>query len=91
VVTRVRPRALVLLVALASAVAQSFGRFSYALLLPAIDRDLLGSYAVAGLVGTANVAAYLLGTLAVSALSRWIRPAAAIQAGWSSAPSAWAC
>jgi predicted MFS family arabinose efflux permease len=81
VVTRVRPRALVLLVALASAVAQSFGRFSYALLLPAIDRDLLGSYAVAGLVGTANVAAYLLGTLAVSALSRWIRPAAAIQAG----------
>ena len=76
-----RPRALVLLVALASAVAQSFGRFSYALLLPAIDRDLLGSYAVAGLVGTANVAAYLLGTLAVSALSRWIRPAAAIQAG----------
>jgi len=78
---QVRPRSLVLLVALASAVAQSFGRFSYALLLPAIDRDLLNSYAVAGLVGTANVGAYLLGTLAVSALSRRARPAALIQAG----------
>jgi predicted MFS family arabinose efflux permease len=78
---QVRPRFLVLLVALASAVAQSFGRFSYALLLPAIDRDLLDSYAVAGLVGTANVAAYLLGTVGVSALARRARPAALIQAG----------
>jgi predicted MFS family arabinose efflux permease len=72
---------LVLLVALASAVAQAFGRFSYAVLLPAINRDLLGSYAVAGLVATANVTAYLLGTVAVSALSRRARPAALIQAG----------
>jgi predicted MFS family arabinose efflux permease len=78
---RVRPRDMVLLVALASAVAQSFGRFSYALLLPAIDRDLLGSYAVAGLVGTANVAAYLIGTLAVSALARRSRPAVLIHVG----------
>jgi MFS family permease len=78
---QVRPRGLVLLVALASAVAQAFGRFSYALLLPAINRDLLGSYAVAGLVATANVTAYLLGTVAVSALSRRARPAALIQAG----------
>ncbi|MDP9427676.1 MAG: YbfB/YjiJ family MFS transporter [Actinomycetota bacterium] len=72
---------LILLVALASAVAQSFGRFSYALLLPAINRDLLDSYAVAGLVATANVTAYLLGTVAVSTLSRRARPAALIQAG----------
>ena len=78
---QVRPRVLVLLVALASAVAQAFGRFSYAMLLPAINRDLLGSYAVAGLVATANVAAYLVGTLAVSALSRQARPAALIKAG----------
>jgi MFS family permease len=62
-------------------VAQAFGRFSYALLLPAIDRDLLGSYALAGLVGTANVAAYLLGTLAVSGLARRAAPAALIRAG----------
>ena len=75
------PAAVVALVALASAVAQSFGRFSYALLLPAIDRDLLGSYAVAGLLGTANVAAYLVGTVAVSALSRRADPATLLRAG----------
>lgn len=71
----------VALVAVASAVAQSFGRFTYALLLPAIDRDLLGSYAVAGLVGTANVGAYLAGTVAVSAVSRRADPALLIRVG----------
>ncbi len=76
-----RPRTLVLLVALSSAVAQSFGRFSYALLLPAINRDLLDSYALAGLVATANVAAYLVGTVAVSALARRARPATLIKVG----------
>lgn len=76
-----RPRYLVVLIALAVGVAQAFGRFSYAVLLPAIDRDLLDSYAVAGLVGTANVGAYLLGTVAVSALARRADPAALIRAG----------
>jgi MFS family permease len=80
-VEQVRPRSLVLLVALAAGVAQAFGRFSYALLLPAINRDLLGSYALAGLVGTANVAAYLLGTVAVSGLARRAAPAALIRGG----------
>lgn len=69
------------LLAVASAVAQSFGRFTYALLLPAIDRDLLGSYAVAGLLGTANVGAYLAGTVAVSAVSRRADPAILIRCG----------
>ncbi len=78
---QVRPRSLVVLVALAAGVAQAFGRFSYALLLPAINRDLLDSYALAGLVGTANVAAYLLGTLAVSGLARRADPAALIRGG----------
>ena len=77
----VRPRSLVLLVALASGVAQAFGRFSYAVLLPAIDRDLLGSYAVAGLLGTVNVGAYLLGTLMVSALARRAAPADLMRGG----------
>ena len=76
-----RPRHLVVLIALAVGVAQAFGRFSYALLLPAIDRDLLDSYALAGLVGTVNVAAYLLGAVAVSALSRRADPAAMIRGG----------
>ncbi|MCW2714536.1 MAG: putative arabinose efflux permease, family [Frankiales bacterium] len=77
----VRPRTVVALVALASGVAQAFGRFSYAILLPAIDRDLLGSYALAGLVGTANVAAYLLGTVVVSATARRADPTAMIRWG----------
>ena len=76
-----RPRSLVVLVALASGVAQAFGRFSYAVLLPAIDRDLLGSYAVAGLIGTVNVGAYLLGTVVVSALARWASPVHLIRGG----------
>jgi predicted MFS family arabinose efflux permease len=71
----------VVLVALASGVAQAFGRFSYAVLLPSIDRDLLGSYAVAGLIGTVNVTAYLLGTLLVSALARRAAPADLIRGG----------
>jgi predicted MFS family arabinose efflux permease len=80
-VLSVRPRSLVILVALASGVAQAFGRFSYAVLLPSIDRDLLGSYAVAGLIGTVNVGAYLLGTLLVSALARRAAPADLIRGG----------
>ena len=78
---RLRPRSLVALIALASGVAQAFGRFTYALLLPAIDTDLLQSYALAGLIGTANVAAYLLGVIAVSALARRTAPAVMIRWG----------
>lgn len=78
---RLRPRSLVALIALASGVAQAFGRFTYALLLPAIDRDLLQSYALAGLIGTANVAAYLFGVIAVSALARRTAPAGMIRWG----------
>lgn len=79
--TPTRPRVLVGLIVLASGVAQGFGRFSYALLLPAIDRDLLGSYALAGLIGTANVALYLIGTIAVSAVSSRVAPAALMRWG----------
>ncbi|MGY1708851.1 MFS transporter [Geodermatophilus sp. SYSU D00758] len=78
---RVRPRVLVVLVALASAVAQAFGRFSFAILLPSINADLLGSYAVAGLVGTVNVGAYLLGTLLVSVVAARAAPATLIRVG----------
>ena len=48
-------------------VAQSFGRFTWGVVLPGARDDLLGgSNAAAGLFGTLNVAAYLVGTLAVS-------------------------
>ena len=49
--------------------AQSFGRFTYGVLLPAVRDDLLGSNRAAGLLGTVNVAAYLLGTVIVATVS----------------------
>ena len=54
----------------AAAVAQSFGRFTYGVVLPSVRDDLLGgSNGTAGLLGTANVGAYLLGTIVVASLS----------------------
>lgn len=59
---------LVLALVMAGAcVAQSFGRFTYGVVLPAVRDDLLGSNGEAGLLGTVNVAAYLVGTIAVAA------------------------
>ncbi|MFW3171612.1 MFS transporter [Geodermatophilus sp. CPCC 206100] len=72
---------LVALVALASAVAQAFGRFTYSLVLPSIERELAGSYAVAGVVGAVNVAAYVLAVLVVGTLGRRLRPATWIRLG----------
>ena len=55
-----------LLIALASAVAQSFGRFTYGVLLPAVRDDMGITNTEAGFIGAANVGAYLLGTLIVA-------------------------
>lgn len=63
----------VVLVALGATVAQAFGRFTYSVLLPAIRDDLDHSNTIAGLLGTINVAAYLVGTMVVGALSTRIR------------------
>ena len=63
----------VILIALAAAVGQAFGRFGYGVLLPAVRDDLGISNTLAGLVGAANVGAYLLGTLMVAwATSRFL-------------------
>ena len=51
-------------------VAQSFGRFTYGVILPAVRDDLLGSNATAGFLGTLNVGAYLAGAIVVAAVSR---------------------
>lgn len=69
---RTRTSSAVLVIALVMAgacVAQSFGRFTYGVLLPAVRDDLLGSNRAAGLLGTVNVGAYLAGTVAVAAVS----------------------
>lgn len=60
----------VALVMATACVAQAFGRFTWGVVLPGARDDLLGgSNAVAGLFGTLNVAAYLVGTFAVSWLA----------------------
>lgn len=52
--------------AASAGVAQGFGRFTLGVVLPAMRSDLGLSNTVAGSVATANVAAYLVGTLAVA-------------------------
>jgi MFS family permease len=55
------------LVMAAACVAQAFGRFTWGVVLPGARDDLLGgSNTLAGFLGTLNVTAYMLGTLAVS-------------------------
>ncbi len=66
---------------LAAAVAQGFGRFGYALLLPAVNDDLVHSYSVAGLLGTLNLTAYLGGTLLVSMTAGRLEPAMSVRLG----------
>lgn len=58
---------MVILVGIGAAVAQSFGRFTYGVLLPAVTDDLGISETVAGSLGTINVGAYLFGTIVVAA------------------------
>lgn len=54
---------LAVLLAFGPAVSNSFARFAYALVLPAMRDDLLLNYAQAGWLNTANAAGYLAGAL----------------------------
>lgn len=58
------------LVMAGACVAQSFGRFTYGVILPAVRDDLLGSNGTAGLLGTVNVGAYLVGAVIVATVTR---------------------
>lgn len=75
------PRVLIAILVLAVGVGQGFGRFGYALLLPAVNADLVHSYAVAGLLGTLNLTAYLGGTLLVSLTAGRLPPATSVRLG----------
>ena len=56
----------------ATAVSQSFGRFTYSLLFTDLRDDFDISSTAAGAMGSANLIAYMLGSLVVSmAVSRW--------------------
>lgn len=67
-------RAVVAMTMVASGVSQGFGRFSYALAIPALVRTSLHSIALAGTLGTINVAFYLLGSILVSLAATRYRP-----------------
>jgi predicted MFS family arabinose efflux permease len=72
----------VALIAAGAAVAQSFGRFTYGVLLPAVRDDLGLSNTVAGSLATANVAAYLVGTIAVAVATSTYRLLAVMRVGF---------
>ena len=69
------------LMALLAGVAQSFGRFTYGVLLPAIRDDLGLSNTVAGSLATVNLAAYLIGSLVVAAATSRFRLLAVMRIG----------
>lgn len=64
-----RPLAVVALAASCTAIGHGFGRLSYPFVLPAMVDDLVGTYSRAGLLGMANVGAYLVGLLVMIRLS----------------------
>ena len=71
----------VALAAASAGVAQGFGRFTLGVVLPAVRDDLGLSNTVVGSVATANVGAYLVGTLAVAAVSSYLRLLAIMRIG----------
>ncbi len=62
-------------------VAQGFGRFTFPVLLTAIDRELLGSYTLAGFLSNVPLVAYLIGTGVTSYLSTRTDPSDLIKIG----------
>lgn len=62
-------------------VAQAFGRFTYALVLPSVQTDLGISYTLAGTLGSLNLAAYLLSSLGVAWVSTRMEPDRIIRLG----------
>ncbi len=78
---RPSPWRYVALAALASMVAQSFGRFTYPLLLTAIQGDLGLTYTIAGSLASANLVAYMLGSILVTWMATRWRPTRMIHVG----------
>ena len=69
------------IVVAATMVAQAFGRFTYALVLPSVQADLGISYTLAGTLGMLNLAAYLLSSFGVAWLSTRLPPDRIIRIG----------
>lgn len=58
----------------ATMVAQAFGRFTYALVLPSVQTSLGISYTLAGTLGTLNLAAYLASSFGIAWMSTRLPP-----------------
>jgi MFS family permease len=67
-ITLVRGLLVAFVLSFGPAVSNSFARFAYALILPAMRNDLQWSYSQAGSINTANAFGYLLGALLTRAL-----------------------
>jgi predicted MFS family arabinose efflux permease len=80
-----RRRLTVVAVMLACFTGQSFGRFSFGLLLPAMKADLSIGYDLAGWLGTINLAGYLVGTIATSVASLRVPAHRLLQIGTATA------
>ncbi|MFV0463093.1 MAG: MFS transporter [Nostocoides sp.] len=65
----------------ATAVTQGFARFAYSFVLPAMTKDVLGSYSVAGLLGAANLGAYLLAVLVMTVRPPRVEPTLLVKSG----------
>lgn len=71
-----------LIVMLAAAVAQGFGRFTFGVVLRDVRDDLLGgSNTAAGFLTTSNTFAYLIGALLVGSFSSWLTPLMSMRVG----------
>lgn len=66
---------------LAAGVVQGFGRFGHSLLPPAVSADLVHTDAVAGLLGTLDLTAYLGGTVLVRLTAGHLAPAMSVRLG----------
>lgn len=69
------------LVAVGAAVAQAFGRFTFGIVLPDVRNDLGLSDTIGGTLLTVNVAAYLVGTIAVAQWTNRVRLLTVLKVG----------
>ena len=79
--TRAQIGVAALWLALSPAVAIGFGRFAYALVLPAMKADLGWTYRQAGLLNTANALGYLLGALLAAPILQRVAARTALLGG----------
>jgi predicted MFS family arabinose efflux permease len=74
-------RRLIVVSVVSVTVAIAFGRFSYPLVLPALKKDLLRSYSIAGFLGSCGFAAYLASSVFVTMKGSRLAPGQLIRWG----------